>query len=107
MICGPAGQPGDVSVMLIVDVTTVDGDLVDEAEVDDVEIELGVFDFAQRELDLIGSLAAVTRSQRATQTRRKRPPVLAGPSRSQWAFALRTYSKPRGVRVPGQLSSSF
>ena len=55
MICGPAGQPGDVSVMSICTTPSVDADVVDETEVDDVQIELRILHLAQRELDLIGA----------------------------------------------------
>ena len=54
VICGPAGQPGDVSVMSIWTSDPSTDDLVDEAQIDDVQIELRVLHFAKGELHLIG-----------------------------------------------------
>lgn len=49
-ISGPDGQPGDVRLMHVI---ALDADLVDEAEVEDVQVELGVLHLAQGELDLV------------------------------------------------------
>ena len=50
--CGPIGQPGDGERERDVDVAAVDLDPVDEAELDEVEPQLGVDHVAERVLDV-------------------------------------------------------
>ena len=53
IISGPEGQPGDVRVMSTVTFRSVNVDAVDEPEIHDVELKIGILHAAQRELYLV------------------------------------------------------
>ncbi len=51
--CGPIGQPGEVSVNVTSTLPAVDLDLVDQAELDEVESQLGIDDVGEGVLHFV------------------------------------------------------